>query len=344
MTPPEVVIEKPVIAFPSPPDPARFFYDRTITSSADVVFETKDKSMQRWLTGAQKEGLGLGKPFAVAAHQGRLFVSDTVARSVKVFDSPAAKYFEIGKEEPGRLGKPMGIDTDNQGNLYVMDSAQEKVFIYNRDGDFTKTIGSSDLFEMASSLTVDPEGKYVYVIDTGGVQSSQHRVTVFDTGSGELLRSFGSRGRKNGEFNLPKDAAIGPDGLLYIVDSGNFRIQVMNPETGEFVRTFGDIGRRSGQFSRPKGIDIDSAGNVYVSDAAFGNIQIFTAEGQLLLSLGSRSNTPEPAKFMLPAGLAIDEDGRVYMVDQYFQKVDVFRPASLGENQGYFKPPTETQP
>ena len=51
--------------------------------------------------------------------------------------------------------------------------------------------------------------------------------------------------------------------------------------------------------------------------------------------IGGRSYTPGPANFMLTAGLAVDEDGRVYVVDQYFRKVDVFRPAALGEAEGF---------
>jgi hypothetical protein len=72
-----------------------------------------------------------------------------------------------------------------------------------------------------------------------------------------------------------------------------------------------------------------------VSDAAFGNFQIFTAEGQLLLYVGSRGSKLEPAKYMLPAGIDVDEDGRVYMVDQFFRKVDIYRPAGLPKESGF---------
>ena len=70
-------------------------------------------------------------------------------------------------------------------------------------------------------------------------------------------------------------------------------------------------------------------------DAAFGNFQIFNADGELLMFIGDRSTTAEPAKYMLPAGIDIDEDGRIYMIDQYFRKLDIFRPAKLAETEGY---------
>lgn len=337
--PPKETVVHANIVFPQPPDEPRFYFEQTILSSADVIAETDDQRMQRWLIGGKRGGMGMGKPFGVAVHKGRIFVSDSAARKIHVFDKSANKYLEIGLDTPGRLVKPMGLETDLEGNLYVMDATQEKVIVYNRDGEFLREFGNSDMFDKASSLTVTPDGARLYVIDTGGVKSNNHRILEFDAINGQLIKQFGTRGTGDGQFNLPKDATIGPDGLIYIVDSANFRVQVLNPADGSFVRTFGAIGRRAGQFSRPKSIDTDADGNVYVSDAAFGNFQIFKATGELLLAVGSRGGIFEPAKFMLPAGITVDEDGRVYMVDQYFKKLDIFRPASLEKNQGYFSKP-----
>jgi DNA-binding beta-propeller fold protein YncE len=190
------------------------------------------------------------------------------------------------------------------------------------------------MFDRPAGLTVDPGGSRVFVVDTGGVSSDRHQVSVLDTTTGELLHTISKRGDKEGELNLPRDATIAENGNLLIVDGGNFRVQEFSQD-GEYLSSFGEIGRRGGQFSRPKGIGADKEGNIYVADTAFGNFQIFNAQGRLLLAVGIRNSGPGPANFMLPAGLAIDEDGRVYMVDQYFRKVDVFRPASLAEDEGF---------
>jgi DNA-binding beta-propeller fold protein YncE len=171
-------------------------------------------------------------------------------------------------------------------------------------------------------------------VDIGGSSSNEHKVLVFDAKSGEHLFDIGKRGTAPGEFNLPRDTAVAPDGSVYVVDGGNFRVQKFTAD-GKFISTFGAIGRQMGQFSRPKEAAVDSVGNVYVIDAAFGNFQIFNPEGKLLLAIGNRSNTDGPAKFSLPSGIAVDGDGRVYVVDQYFRKVDVFRPAALAEEDGF---------
>ena len=334
--------EREMPVFPEPPNEPRFYYERTIMSSIDVEIESGESAFERLVTGARRVGVGLVKPFAVTVHHGRLFVSDTVARQVFAFDVREGRFFEIGLREPGALVKPMGLDADADGNLYVCDGSLKQVLMYDRDGNYLRKFGQPEMFDRPAGLTVDPQGERIYVVDTGGVASQRHRVSVIDAQSGELLRTISERGDQDGELNLPRDATIGPDGNLYVVDGGNFRVQVFSPQ-GEFLRSFGAIGRQSGQFSRPKGIGADADGNIYVADTAFGNFQIFDSAGRLLLAVGRRDSNHGPANFILPAGLALDEDGRVYMVDQYFRKVDVFRPAALDADQGWlvYRPPAE---
>jgi len=339
-TPDTIDVEKPV--FPPSPNQPRFHYQQSLISSADVEREDKDAAFKRFVTGQVRTGIGMGKPFAVSVHRGRIFVSDTVKRMVNVFDKPEARYFEIGVSPPGELFKPMGLDVDKHGNLYVCDASMKQVIVFDRDGNYLRTLGERDNFSRPAGIAVDPDGNRVFVVDTGGVKSDWHRIVVLDAQTGELLNTISHRGNQPGELNLPRDLTIAADGYLYVVDGGNFRIQVFTQQ-GEFIRAFGEIGRQGGQFSRPKGIGSDKAGNIYVADAAFGNMQIFNPQGQLLLAVGNRNSRHGPANFMLPAGLDVDEDGRIYMVDQYFRKVDVFRPDSLTEDQGFFGLPVSVK-
>lgn len=326
--------EVPELAFPPPPEPARFYFERTIQSSADVEMDDRKASWRRVLTGETATATGFSKPYDVAVCQGRIYVSDTVRRTVLMFNVPAGEFVQIGDKDPGMLRKPLGIATDGNCNLYVADGTAKSVSVFDQNGQFIRAIGGSDWFDRLSHVEADPDGQRIYCVDTGGVDSERHQVRVFDVQTGEHLFDFGSRGEGPGQLNLPRDIAMGPDQRIYVVDGGNFRIQVFEND-GRYVRQIGAIGVRPGQFSRPKGVDTDAEGNVYVSDAAFGNFQIFNAEGQLLLFVGGRSESPGPAKFLLPAGLAVDEDGRVYMTDQFFRKVDVFRPATLNPGQGF---------
>ncbi len=334
-TAPSKPVEIPV--FPPPPEKARFFYERTLHSSADVVPDDKDASLRRLLTGEVRTGEGLGKPYGVAVHKGRVYVSDTTDRSVVMFDLAQRRFKRIGLEGPGSLRMPFGLDTDAKGNLYVVDGSLKRVLVYDAEGNFLRNLAGDLKLSRPSGIAIDNARRRIYVVDLGGVESEEHRVRVIDIDSGRALFDIGKRGEGPGEFNLPRDAVVGPGGELYVVDGGNFRIQVFDAD-GKFVKTFGAIGRQTGQFSRPKEIAVDAAGNIYVVDTAFGNFQIFDREGRLLLDVGSRGNADEPARFMLPSGIAVDVDGRVYMVDQFFRKVEVFRPAELPEGAAYGSP------
>lgn len=326
------VFEAPV--YPPPPETPRFIFEMSLVNSVQSKIESESDRLKRILTGASETGKTFAKPFDVSSCNGRVYVSDTVRRIVMVFDFPGSNYFEIGDKEPGELVKPLGINTDNDCNVYVVDGSTRRIVKYDQTGQFIAAYGGSNWFDRISHVAVDPDGSRIYAVDTGGVESRHHRIRVFDVLSTRHLYDIGSRGTGDGELNLPRDIEVGPDGNIYVIDGGNFRVVVFKPD-GTFVRSFGKAGRHFGQFSRPKGIAIDRQGNVYVADAAFSNFQIFTPDGKLLLFIGGRSNKNAAGKYLLTAGIDVDEDGRIYFVGQFFRKVDVFRPYGLKENEGY---------
>ncbi len=323
------------LVYPPPPEAARFYYERTFSTSADVRQETASDRFRKLVTGIGNSAFGLAKPYGVAVHHGKVYVTDTVQRAVLMFDPPHHEFKIIGNEGPGALGKPIGITTGKDGTLYVADHSSKRIMVFDEDGNYLRSFGGDEYLRRPSGIAISPDGATAYVIDTGGVDDQDHhRVTIWDTNTGRYLGTWGKRGVEEGEFNLPLQIAVGPNGNVHVVDGGNFRVQVFTAD-GQYLRKIGAVGVRSGQFSRPKGVGVDGDGNVYIADTAFGNFQIFNADGQLLLFVGDRGNTGGPGEYILPAGLTVDEDGRVYMVDQYFKKVDVYRPARLKKTEGW---------
>ena len=324
------------LVFPAPPDAPRFYFERSIYASGDIVAKDKTSTLRQMLTGeGERMGEGVQKPSGVAAREGRVYVADSVGGSVKVFDIPGRSFHSVGSDGQGALYQPLGIDVDAAHNLYAVDARSGAVKIYDRAGKFLRQLGGPKMFARPSGVGVTSDGERVYVVDTGGVERrEEHRVRVFSGKSGEHLFDFGTRGSGDGQFNLARGVAVAPDGRVYVVDTGNFRVQAFDRD-GKFLKAFGGVGRQPGNFARPRSIAIDGEGRVYVSDAAFGNFQIFDAEGQLLMHVGERSEQDRPARYMLPSGIAVDRDGRVYMADEFFRRIDVFRPAALKPNEGY---------
>ena len=254
-----------------------------------------------------------------------------------MFDIPAQRFAWIGDDGPGALRQPLGVDTDAQGNVYVADAAARRVVVFDASGKFLREVAGKDMFVRPNGVGGERRGHAAL----RGRHRRRDRVRRDPPGAG-LRAAVGAppaghrQARQRARRVQPADRRRGgaPTAASSSSTRGNFRVQVFDGE-GKFLRFFGALGRRGGQFARPKELALDAARNVYIVDAAFGNFQIFDSEGRLLLDVGSRGATDEPAKYLLPSGIAVDEDGRVYVVDQFFRKVDVYRPASLQANTGF---------
>jgi DNA-binding beta-propeller fold protein YncE len=314
-----------VLMFPMPPEVPRLVYERGLFSSVNIEEFTSEDRFKEFATGVAKSARGLSKPYGVSARNGRVYVTDTVQRSVVLFDIPGKKLTIFGNSGSGALRMPIGIDAAENGYVYVADSSAKRVVIYNEKGEYINAIGGADVLVKPTDVKYNSKNKRIYVVDSGGLSSNEHRIQVFDSETGANVATYGTRGTKPGEFNIPVMLDIDEEGNFYVVDSGNFRVQKFTQD-GKYLSSFGSVGRLLGQFARPKGIALDSQMNVYVIDTAFGNFQIFDKDGKLLMFVGERSQLNMPAKYMLPAGIAVDEVGKVYVVDQFFRRVDVYRP------------------
>ena len=326
---PKPPVRKPgPVVWPSSPELPRFMYEASLRNAASVANGAGGTLMRSLLAGDDGSHTSFAKPLAVAARQGRVYVTDTEGRRVFVFDLPRRKTFQFGLRREGALQMPAGIAGDAQGLVYVVDSSARRLVVYDALGLYQRHIDGHD-WAQPTAVAVRADGKRIYVVDTGRVGSESHRVYMY-AADGTRLAVIGRRGDAPGEFNLPADAAVAPDGTLWVLDAGNFRVQAFDPE-GRPLRQFGGVGRGLGQFARPRGLAVDRDGLVYVSDAVFCNVQVFQPQGELLLALGSPADQDAPGHYRLPARLACDERGYVYVVDQFFHKVEVLRRLSEAE-------------
>ena len=124
-----------------------------------------------------------------------------------------------------------------------------------------------------------PNG-HVYVTDRG-----QHVTEIDATGS--VVRRWGGAGTAPGEFRLYSgDLAVGPDGKVYVADTGNFRIQVFTP-AGRFLAQYGGYGQGPGEFVWPTDVAVGSDGTMYVGDDRAATITALTPSGRQIWRHGS---------------------------------------------------------
>jgi DNA-binding beta-propeller fold protein YncE len=317
--------------WPTPPNLPKFQYEYTLRSDLSIKKKDEGLDIKAIITGsADVPKISFGKPFDIAARNGRIIISDTAAAAVYLFLIPEREVLVFGKMAKGRLGKPLGVAISSSGEYYVADVEKRRISVYEESGHFKLPIGGPEDFDRPTDVAVSSDGSRIFVVDAGGVTSMKHRVTAFDA-EGKKLFTFGSRGDGDGMFNLPTHIAVAGDGTVYVLDTGNFRVQAFNID-GKFLRSWGGVGIGFGQFARPRGIAVDNDGNIYVTDAKFGNFQIFNPKGQLLLAIGGIQDKDEVGKYLLIAGITVDETNRVYVVDQRFRKVEIIR--RLSEEEG----------
>jgi DNA-binding beta-propeller fold protein YncE len=155
----------------------------------------------------------------------RLYVGDSKAHVVHVFDEKGAKIASFGSlgGAPGQFNSPTHLALTPQGDIVVTDALNFRVEVFNTDGQYQYQIGKigdgAGNFAAPKGIAVDRDG-HIYVAD-----AMFDVVQIFDT-EGRLLLGFGEQGQQAGQFWIPNGLYIGDDQRLYVADAYNRRIQV----------------------------------------------------------------------------------------------------------------------
>jgi sugar lactone lactonase YvrE len=169
----------------------------------------------------------LGQPTGIAfdAATGQLFVVDTAAHRVNVFDRGGKLAMTFGRRGAGdgEFNYPTLLWRTREGQLYLTDSLNFRIQVFDERGRFIRKFGrqgdgSGDLARQ-KGVALDRFG-HVYVVD-----ALFNAIQIFD-GEANFLLAVGSQGRARGEFWLPTGIFIGDDDRIYVADSHNQRVQV----------------------------------------------------------------------------------------------------------------------
>ncbi|MDH3289615.1 MAG: 6-bladed beta-propeller [Gemmatimonadota bacterium] len=85
----------------------------------------------------------LRQPTHIAVRDGRLYVSDGLLFTVKVFDLEGNLLHAVGTlgRGPGQFARPKGIAVDREGRLYAVDAAFENVQLFDVEGNLLTYFG-----------------------------------------------------------------------------------------------------------------------------------------------------------------------------------------------------------
>lgn len=118
-------------------------------------------------------------------------------------------------------------------------------------------------------------------------------------------------------FARPLSAAWGPNGDIYVSDTGNSRVCVFSGNGG-FVREFGGpapakLGASSAVLRQPGGISVGSDGRVYVADIRAGEVVVFDSRGRFVKGIHPNVSGGTQQRWT-PTDVTVSRD-RVYVTD-----------------------------
>ena len=152
----------------------------------------------------------------------------------------------------------------------------------------------------------------------------KHCITIIDTASGEVIKTFGQFGSKRVEFGHTEGVALTKDGHIVVADSSNHRLQVLTVE-GAFVAAVGSRGSQPLQFHYPRDIAVDRNGRLFITDRWNHCVQVLNPD--LSFSHCITGNA-----LYVPHGIAIDRDQMVYISDYGNHQIQKFTPEGFSMN------------
>ncbi len=209
------------------------------------------------------------------------------------------------------------VALDSKGDIYVGDTSGRQIVELSPSGAVIRKWGKAGTADGQfngryapgiGGIAVAPNGN-VYATDTWN-----GRVEEF-TAAGQFIRAWGQQnlnvsGLKPTDLYGPRGIAIGPDGSVYVADTGHKRIQVFSSD-GRFLRSIGSAGSAPGQLNEPSSVAVDASGHLFVADYWNARVQEFDATGNYISSFSVSSwqgGYDEPQ-------IAVDAADRVFVPD-----------------------------
>ncbi len=166
-----------------------------------LVFNAKHELQTGFGDDVMKDPNGI----AIDTENRFIYVADTELDQVLVYDADSYKLLRrigtTGKmhtlTDPGNFSKPTNVAVDKDGNLYVSDTWNDRIEVFDADGVFIRQWGKNGDgpgdFARPKGVAIDSDG-HVWVAD-----AMLNRLQVF-TPTGRLLLGMGGFGILPGQF------------------------------------------------------------------------------------------------------------------------------------------------
>lgn len=274
----EVVLQKP---FGMEAVESGRLYVADIDANRIVVFDPDWNVVE---TVGHVEGYGdLSQPFDVKFHDGRFYLIDVGKNNVLIVDERWRLIRKIGIDqagsEPGQFSVPHALAVTPDGTLYVADTLNHRVQVFDAGGGFVRSIdgqaiGGSFPLDTPAGIGILPDGRLV-ISDYG-----DHPPVITDA-DGNVLRTLEPLG-------LAYGVAVGADRFA-IVATYNNTVDVYSHDGDPLQRLHNDTDSdEPGKFNKPGGVAFDTQGRLIVNEWRNHRLQVFDADGKHLRTVGGQ--------------------------------------------------------
>jgi len=189
-------------------------------------FDHQGKLLKQWGAHGTNDGqLAFPRAIALNSH-GECFVSEYgVLERVQRFASAGGAWTNsMGRfgSGPGDFNRAEGLFVDSRDRLYVADSCNHRIQLFESGGKLLRTYGHAGAAKGELSypydIQVDADGNQ-FVCEFGN-----SRLQVFDT-QDRPIEVIGGPGGAPGEFSNPWSIVLDSKGNLYVADAANHRVQ-----------------------------------------------------------------------------------------------------------------------
>jgi hypothetical protein len=228
--------------------------------------------------------------------------------------------------------RPLGVTFGADGRIYIADTGNNRVCMFDRNGGFLKEWGGfgvakpapGGVFSWKPGKLNFPDG--IAAAENGDVYVADFRndcVEVFDK-DGKWLRRFPDPTKPVGKGSSGQDgrgiavtAVAVKAGKVYATDT--YQVFVFTTE-GKLLSQFGKPGSGPGDIDHPNGIAVADDGTIYVADSNHARVTAFTPEGKPKWNAGripAGMNDTSTAAFELPRGIGVLPGGDLIVVDVF---------------------------
>jgi len=210
--------------------------------------------------------------------------------------------------------EPDALELHPSGDVYVLDSLQNEVFVFSPRLELRRTLSFGAAATPPSrfvDLAFSPDGATLYVLDETWARivvadireaaSPEERLasprvpwfavsrSSFVPGSKQVVVSDPTwlDGAPRREPGRPGGLAVAPNGDLYVSDTTTDSIRRFSSNFTPLAE-FGAPGIGRVEFHKPRGLDFDEQGRLYVVDWGNHRVQVLTPEGEFIAAFGSR--------------------------------------------------------